>query len=157
MSEHLIDADTVERIFMAWLLDLVTQHGLQRVSDVLSSPAIQAAFTGEVGQSVIAYPQCSLCNIPLATGTCTHVLITGKGQVTMTEAAWERLVAAGTDATLREEPEPSAIEVGGVRMEYDKQADAILHLAAAVRFHGVMMGGSKMSMADIQTVRDITQ
>lgn len=49
---YLIDVEKVEEIFLAWVDDLVAHHGGRSVREVLSSPAIQAMFTGDVGQSV---------------------------------------------------------------------------------------------------------
>lgn len=53
----LISADEVERIFDAWCEELVRHYGDRTVAAVLSSPAIQAAFTGDIGQSATARRQ----------------------------------------------------------------------------------------------------
>ena len=47
----MISADKVERIFDAWCQELVRRHGDRTVAAVLSSPAVQAMFTGDVGQT----------------------------------------------------------------------------------------------------------
>lgn len=113
MTEHLIDADKVDEIFMTWVNDLVTNHGDKTVAQALTSPAVLSMFTGDVAQSV---------NDP------------------------------------QDEPEPSAIEVGGVRMEYDKRADAIHDLASAVRFHGIASASkSSLSQEDIDTIKELSK
>lgn len=140
---HLIGADQVEQIFMAWVDDLVTNHGDRSVAQVLASPTFQSMFTADIGQSASTVGgQCSLCKIPLATGDCSHGLFT-EDQVTMARKRWESMVDEIQQARLvATEPEPSAIEVGGVRMEYDsgKSAEAIHDLASAVRFHALVTG-----------------
>lgn len=47
----MIEVDKVERIFDTWVDELVAHHGDRTVASVLSSPAIQAMFIGDVGQS----------------------------------------------------------------------------------------------------------
>lgn len=53
MSDHVVKVEDVERIFVGWLDDLVRHHGDRQVATVLSSPAIQALFEGEVGQTLL--------------------------------------------------------------------------------------------------------
>lgn len=54
MSEPTIPVSEVERIFDAWCQDLVAHHGDKTVASVLSSPAIQSMFTGDLGQTALA-------------------------------------------------------------------------------------------------------
>ena len=51
--KHMIEVEKVEAIFDAWCDELVRHHGDRTVAAVLSSPAIQSAFTGDVGQSSV--------------------------------------------------------------------------------------------------------
>lgn len=50
------DSSDVERLFDAWAADLIAHHGDRIVREVLSSPAIQAAFIGDVHQSLASSP-----------------------------------------------------------------------------------------------------
>lgn len=45
-----LDFEKVEEIFDYWVEALVKHHGDKTVAAVLSSPAIQAAFVGEIHQ-----------------------------------------------------------------------------------------------------------
>jgi hypothetical protein len=55
---------------------------------------------------------CSLCHVPLATGDCPHG-IRANGQVTMSEAAWERLVSELADLRTREAAREDGDEITG--------------------------------------------
>lgn len=59
---HLIEVDEVEKIFDAWVDELVAHHGDRTVAAVLSSPAIQAAFIGDIGQTAGALVTCDDCD-----------------------------------------------------------------------------------------------